>query len=239
MSLSVAVAQPPCVAFDVTANARAHADAVYAAGARVVVFPELSLTGYELTAPALDPADDRLRPLVVACAETGSVALVGAPVAGRYIAKLAVTGSGPRVIYTKLYLGGAEPTRFRAGDEPAVLDVDGWRLGLAICRDAGVPEHAAATTALGCDAYVVGSAKHPDEVAVQDERARTVATTYGVWVAVASFAGPTGSGEYAPAAGCSGIWRPDGTLAARAGAGAGEVVRAALESSSRNFSESN
>lgn len=243
MEITVAVAQPKCVAFEVTANARAHADLVYAAGARVVVFPELSLTGYELTAPVLDPADDRLRPLVVACAETGSVALVGAPVAERHIAKLAVTGSGARVIYRKLYLGGAEPARFVAGDAPAVLDVDGWRLGLAICRDAGVPEHAAATMALGCDAYVVGSAKHPHEVAVQDERARRVATEYGVWVAVASFAGPTGSGEYAPAAGCSGIWRPDGTLAARAGAGVGEVVRAAVErpveSASRNFSESN
>ena len=49
--LRLAVAQPPCVPLDVAANARAHAAAVRAAGARVVVFPELSLTGYELDAP--------------------------------------------------------------------------------------------------------------------------------------------------------------------------------------------
>jgi predicted amidohydrolase len=237
VELSLAVAQPPCVAFDVTANARAHADAVYAAGARVVIFPELSLTGYELTAPVLDPGDERLRPLVVACAEMGTVALVGAPVAERRIAKLAVSGDAVRVIYKKLYLGGAEPTRFLAGDGPAVFEVDGWRLGLAICKDAGVPEHAAATMALGCDMYVAATAKHPAEVALQDERARRTAVSYGVWTAVASFAGDTG--EYAPAAGCSGIWRPDGTLVARAGAGTGEIASTVLERASRKFSESN
>lgn len=237
MELSLAVAQPACVAFDVTANVRAHAEAVYAAGARVVVFPELSLTGYELTAPDLDPADARLRPLVDACTETGAVALVGAPVAERRIATLAVADGAVRVAYTKLYLGGDEPTHFRPGDRPAVHEVDGWRLGLAICRDAGVAEHAAATMALGCDVYVVASAKRPDEVALQDYRARRVAARYGVWVAVASFAGDTG--DYVPAAGYSGIWRPDGTPAARAGAGAGEVASCVVESASRNFSESN
>ncbi|WP_376768576.1 nitrilase-related carbon-nitrogen hydrolase, partial [Pseudonocardia pini] len=53
--LAVAAAQPACVARDVAANARGHAEAVRAAGARVVVFPELSLTGYELDAPAVPP----------------------------------------------------------------------------------------------------------------------------------------------------------------------------------------
>jgi predicted amidohydrolase len=229
MTLSLAVAQPPCVAFDVAANAVAHAETVRAADARVVVFPELSLTGYELTAPVLDPSDDRLRPLVEACADTDTVALVGAPVDGPHIAMISVAGDAVRVIYSKLYPGGAEPARFLAGGGPAVLEIDGWRLGLAICKDAGVPEHAAATLALGADVYVVGSAKQPDEAAVQEERARRVATTYGVWVAVASFAGPTGSGEYDPAAGRSGIWRPDGTVAARAGAETGGIARAVLD----------
>jgi predicted amidohydrolase len=228
MTLSLAVAQPPCVAFDVAANAVAHAQAVRAADARVVVFPELSLTGYELTAPVLDPSDDRLRPLVEACADTNTVALVGAPVEGPHIAMISVAGDAVRVIYRKLYPGGAEPARFLAGDKPAVLDIDGWRLGLAICKDAGVPGHAAATLALGADIYVAASAKQPHEAAVQEERARRVATTYGVWVAVASFAGPTGSGEYDPAAGRSGIWRPDGTVAAQASAEAGGMVRAVL-----------
>src|SRR5205823_3134112 len=83
--LLLAVAQPECVSFDVAANALAHAALVRRAGARVVVFPELSLTGYELDAPPLAADDARLAPLVEACAETGSVALAGAPVPGPHI----------------------------------------------------------------------------------------------------------------------------------------------------------
>ena len=44
--LTIAVAQPGWVSYDVAA----HAAAARAAGTRVAVFPELSLTGYELDA---------------------------------------------------------------------------------------------------------------------------------------------------------------------------------------------
>ena len=61
--LRVAVAQPLCVPYDVGQNAVAHAAAVRAAAARVVVFPELSLTGDRAggtrahgPGPAADPA---------------------------------------------------------------------------------------------------------------------------------------------------------------------------------------
>jgi len=78
----IAVAQPLCVPYDVAANAPTHAAVVRSASARVVVFPELSLTGYELDAPAIAVEDPRLAPIIEACVETGSLALVGAPVCG-------------------------------------------------------------------------------------------------------------------------------------------------------------
>ncbi|RQX35997.1 carbon-nitrogen hydrolase family protein, partial [Micromonospora chalcea] len=55
--LRIAVAQPLTRSGDVAGNAARHADAVRAAAARVVVFPEMSLTGYELDAAPLDPDD--------------------------------------------------------------------------------------------------------------------------------------------------------------------------------------
>lgn len=225
--LALAVAQPLCVAYDVAANAVAHAALVRRAGARVVVFPELSLTGYELDAPAVAPDDPRLAPLVEACGDAGSVALVGAPVPGPHIGMLAVDGTGARVAYRKMWLGGAEPEHFTPGAKPAVLDVDGWRLGLAICKDTGVPQHADDTAALGIDAYVAGILESAPDMARQEDRARRVVTDHRVWVAVASFAGSTGGG-YPDAAGRSGIWAPDGVVVARAGTGTGEFVTAAL-----------
>ena len=136
----------------------------------MVVFPELSLTGYELEAPALTAQDPRLIPLAEACGETGSVALAGAPVPGEagrpHIAVLAVDGAGITVVYRKLCLAPAEAERFAPGDKPAVLDVDGWRLGLAICKDVGVPQHQADTAALGIDAYLAGTVMSADERAL-------------------------------------------------------------------------
>jgi predicted amidohydrolase len=230
--LTIAVAQPPCVPYDVAANAVTHAAAVRSAGARVVVFPELSLTGYELDAPAISADDPRLAPIVEACAETGSVALVGAPVNGdrdrSHIGMLAVEATGATVAYRKMWLGAVEAERFAPGAKPEVLDVDGWRLGLAICKDTGIPQHASDTAALGIDAYVAGVLEFEADVTIPEQRARRIATAHGVWVAIASFAGSTGGG-YDRAAGCSGIWAADGTELSRVGPEVGAIACATFE----------
>ncbi len=229
--LTIVVAQPLCVPYDVAVNAVRHAATVRAAGARVVVFPELSLTGYELDAPAITVDDPRLTPLVEACAAAGSLALVGAPVPGEagrsHIAMVAVAGTGTTVAYHKVWLSSTESRRFTPGSKPAVLDVDGWRLGLAICKDTGIPRHASDTAALGIDAYVAATLMSTEEAACQDERARRIAADHQVWVAVASFAGSTGGG-YAHAAGGSGIWAPGGVAIARVGPETSMMAHATL-----------
>jgi predicted amidohydrolase len=202
--LTIAVAQPSCVPYDVAANAAIHAEVVRAAGARVVVFPELSLTGYELDAPTLAASDPRLAPIIGACAETGTLALAGAPVAGQagssQIALLAIKGGGASIAYRKLWLGAIEARRFTPGDQPA----------------------------MGIDVYVAAVLESAEDTARQDERAHRVATEHGVWVAVASFAGATGGG-YDHAAGRSAIWSPSGDVVARAGPETGAIARANLE----------
>jgi predicted amidohydrolase len=69
----------------------------------VVVFPELSLTGYELDADAVGPDDEALTPIVEACTEMQSIALVGAPVPGDggriHIGTLQVSDAGVTVAY--------------------------------------------------------------------------------------------------------------------------------------------
>lgn len=237
LPLTIAVAQSSCAPHDVAANAIAHAAAVRDARTRVVVFPELSLTGYELDAQAVAPDDPRLRPIVEACAETGSVALVGAPVPAddpsdpgpdeRCIGILAIDGAGAHVAYRKMWLGGAEAGMFAAGGEPAAIDVDGHRLGLAVCRDTGIPQHAIQTAALGIDAYVAGVLETEVDAGVPAERSARIARDHGVWVAIASFAGSTGGG-YDRAAGRSIIRSGDGSVAAEAGPEVGAIARATI-----------
>lgn len=203
------------------------------AGADLVVFPELSLTGYDLDASVVSTADGVLSPLVEACRLERSTALVGAPVAdedGRqYIAMLHVSAAGVRVAYRKMHLGGAEAVRFSPGQRPGAEHVGGWAVGTGICKDTGSQEHVKAVAELGVDLYVAGLVHRADETAVQDERGASIARHCGVHVAFASFAGPTGEG-YDASAGRSSIWDPTGTLVARAGTQPGEIARARLTS---------
>ncbi|GAA2135375.1 carbon-nitrogen hydrolase family protein [Kitasatospora kazusensis] len=230
--LTVAVAQPACVHLDVAANAAVHAEVVRAAGAGLVVFPELSLTGYDLTAPAIAPDDVRLAPVTAACRETGSTALVCAAVAepdgSESIALLAVTGAGTTVVHRKMHLHGKEVERFTPGAGHSVLELDGVRIGLAICADASVPGHAADTAALGIDVYLASTLYSDDPVALarRDEHLRGAAAAHGVWAVLATSAGP--SGDYPRTSGGSGFWSPGGALVAQAGPAAGEVVSATI-----------
>lgn len=66
-----------------------------------------------------------------------------------------------------------------------------------------------------------------DEVTVQEERARRIATGHRLWVAFASFAGPTG-GPFRQTAARSRIWGPDGRVVADAGTVTGAVAVATL-----------
>jgi predicted amidohydrolase len=229
--LTIAAAQPVTVARDVAANALAHAALVRDADARVIVFPEMSLTGYELDIPPLGPDDPRLSPLIDACAKTGAVALAGAMVDGPSIGVLAIDPAGARVAYRKMWLGNREAGRAVPGKTPEVIDVDGWRLGLAVCKDTGVPEHAAATAALGIDVYAAGVLEHAHDAHIPEQRARRIATEHDVWVVFASFAGATGFG-YSAVAGGSGIWSPNGTAVARAGSDVSESITVTIESAS-------
>ncbi len=218
-SLTVAAAHPACQALDVSANAKAHARVVLATQARVVVFPELSLTDH-----------DALTPIIDACPATGSIALVGAPVeeqGQRFIAMLAIDGAGARPAYRKIWLGGNEPTQFHAGDGPTVLEVDGWRLGLGICKDTGAPQHVAGTAALNVDAYLAGLVHLPQELPEQEARAVVIARACRAFVVFASFAGPTGD-VFTETAGASAIYSTEGLALARTGPDQGGVVRATL-----------
>jgi predicted amidohydrolase len=126
---------------------------------------------------------------------------------------------GAMVAYRKIHLHPPEDERFTPGDDHVVLTVDGWRLGLAICRDASLREHAAASVAAGATAYVASTVNEPTDP--RDERMTQRATAHGIPVLASCSAGPDG-----PLLGCggSGLWRTDGSVARQAGTQSGEVV---------------
>ena len=230
--LTVAAGQAACAALDIAANTATAVDLLHWAadrGARLLVLPELWLTGYELPGIAADPDrrtlapdDPRLDPLAAACADTGTAVVVGAPTrapdSGELrISALVIDGTGQRVAqYDKQHVTPRERAGgFTAGAGGCTLDVDGWRLGLGICWDLGFPEHARAAALDGCHGYLVGAmlgrGSGARERAVRLPARALDNTSY---VLLANHCGPSG-----PYLGCGGSagWNPDGTLQSDAG----------------------
>ncbi|MEV4615897.1 carbon-nitrogen hydrolase family protein [Kitasatospora sp. NPDC049258] len=230
--LVVAAGQAGCVGLDVVANVGVAAGLVREAAARgagVVVLPELFLTGYELAGIAADPrgctvgaADSRLDPLAAACAETGTAVVAGAPVrdagSGALHISALVLGRDGRFAarYDKQHVTPSERAAgFAPGTRGCTVELDGWRLGLGICWDAGYPEHARAAALDGCHAYLVGAMLGRGSGARQRATvfpARALDNT--AYALLANHNGPSG-----PYHGCGGsaVWNPDGTLLVEAG----------------------
>lgn len=246
----VSVAQTVPRAGDVRANLIEHLALARRAaelGAELVVFPELSLTGYELGLAhelAFRTEDARLDPLRKAATELGVALVVGAPVrvetGALHIGALAIApGGGAPALYTKRHLGAFPPQVapgrqvppperevFAPGELDPELRVGSLRAALAVCADVGRPEHAARAAARGAELYLAGMFVIPADLPVETERLAERAVNHGMAVAMANFGGQSGGLD---SAGASAIWSESGQLVARLGTRGSGVVWARCE----------
>jgi predicted amidohydrolase len=162
-TLTLAVAQSIAVPGNLVRSIRDHTRLALDAadrGARIVVFPELSLTGYDrrLTPhDALTPTDPRLHPLQAIADAHELTIVVGAPVAsarGLHIGALSILPGRPAQTYLKQYLHQGEEVTFAPGEGGAPLCVGGHTVRIAICADITHPEHARAAADAGARLYV-------------------------------------------------------------------------------------
>jgi predicted amidohydrolase len=228
------IAAVQCVARqgDIAGTATEHAaqiDAAADSGASVVLFPELSLTGYEpemidLHGLRVAVDDSVLRPILLMCRQRKVHALIGAPTGSGVLPQIGVlhvdSSGAVRVAYAKQHLQIGEIGIFSAGSASAVLEIGGWRLALSVGADAGVGSHPVAARSAGADAYLVGALYLIGAEHRIDEQMRRAAAA-GLWTVLAQYSGGTGGG---PACGLSGGWRPDGTEVVRLGAGPGMAI---------------
>ncbi|MFC9324733.1 carbon-nitrogen hydrolase family protein [Kitasatospora sp. NPDC057015] len=241
-TLRIATAQAPVVPGDIPANAATAAAVIReaaAAGARLVLFAEKFLSGYEPTLiradplrHAVQPDDDRLAPIADACREGATTAVVGAAVrdeAGDLRVSALVIGPDGVLVtrYDKQYLFKSERELYRPGTAGCTLVLDGWRLGLGICYDSGFPEHARAAALDDCHAYLVGalfSVGHGHHESRTWFPARALDNT--VYTVLANHIGETGGWH---TCGASAVWGPDGRLLAEAGPDRTDLVLADLD----------
>lgn len=234
--LRVAAAQAVSVPGDVAANVATAVELVGAAagrGARVVVLPELFLTGYDPASwdhdASLTLDDPVLDPLCVAAADRSVVVVAGGAVRraldASTLSLLVFDAAGVSAPYDKQHVDRDERF-FTAGDHGASLLVDGWQLGLGVCYDGCFPEHARAAATAGASAYLCSAAYYVGAEHRRDLYYAARALDNGMYVVMAGLTGRCGAGEFS---GGSAVYDPEGRALERLGDEAPGIVVADLD----------
>lgn len=196
-----------------------------AAGARLLVTPEMFLTGYDigrpLAAALAEPMDGTRARAVAAIARRHGIAVAfGHPERGprgEVFNTAACVDADGRVLgsHRKTHLFGELDRRMfsaGAGDE-APFDLHGWKIGLLVCYDVEFPENVRRLALRGADLVVVPTANMVSFDAVSRHLVPTRAYENQVFVAYANFCGTEASLAYN---GLSCVAAPDGALLSRA-----------------------
>ncbi len=194
-------------------------------GARLVVFPECTLTGYcfesrdEAWSHALCLDDPRLRAVEGLCREAGVWIIVG--FAERADQKLHNTcvllgPAGLVAVYRKTHLPslGLDKYADQADGPYAVNQVEGVNVALGICYDASFPEFARVLTLRGADLIALPTNWPPGAEPVPEHVIPTRALENNIYFAAANRVGQERGFRFI---GNSVICAPDGSVLAAAG----------------------
>jgi predicted amidohydrolase len=239
--LRIAAAQAQPVSGNVTANIAKTVELAGLAadhGAKVVVFPEKFLSGYEPDLIAGDPAkyafdahDARLEPIRGVCRHREIAVVAGAATrsaGGLHISSLVFNRSGKQIEpYHKQYLYSSETKIYQPGTQGCMLEIDGWRLALGVCYDSGFPEHARLAAVNGAHAYLA-SALFSAKTGYHQSRIWFPARAFDntLYVLLSNHVGMTGGWV---TCGASAIWSPYGDVVAQASREREEVITALLD----------
>ncbi|MFF3459442.1 carbon-nitrogen hydrolase family protein [Streptomyces sp. NPDC002730] len=202
-----------------------------AAGARLLICPEMFLTGYAIgdQVPVLaEPADGPgARSVAEIAVRHGIAVMYGYPERdGERIfnsAQLIGPDGESLANYRKTHLFGCfEQQWFTPGEQPVVqAELGGIRIGMLICYDVEFPENVRAHALAGTDLLLVPTAQmHPFQF-VAESLVPVRAFESQMYIAYVNRTGPEGEFEFV---GLSCLASPDGAVRTRAGRGEELVI---------------
>jgi len=185
--------------------------------AQLIVFPELSISGYEredaqkLAFTKDDSRLDHLRKLAV---ENNIIIVAGAPIQNKnqlYIGEFIISPDNSVSIYTKQFLHEGEDDFFESSfDYNPMITIEDQKISFAICADIDNPLHPENACTRETDIYIASIFFTPNGIPNAYRDLKSYAKKHKMNVLMSNFSGE--SWGY-PSAGQSAFWNNKGELA--------------------------
>jgi len=214
----IAVAQYKSTKADISSNIHRHLHFIEVAadaGANLLIFPELSITGYEPTLAerlAVDIADARFDTLREICERRQITVGIGAPVQqgnGICIGLIIFQPGETLALYSKKWLHTDELPFFSSGLRQDHLEIDGNSIALGICYEISVVQHRESALRNGAAVYIASVAKTVKGMKAAFETLSDMARSKAVTIMISN---AVGFCDNFMAAGRSALWSKDGKL---------------------------
>jgi predicted amidohydrolase len=207
---------------DIDANLLDHYRLVKLAaanGAQLIVFPELSITGYEredAARLAFVENDSRLGHLKKLASENKITIIAGAPIriqSDLFLGEFCIAPNDSVSIYTKQFLHTGEEIYYQPSfDYNPILEIENERISCAICADIDHPKHAGNASKNNSSIYIASIFFSPNGIPQAHQSLQSYASQYQMNVLMANFGGDSyGS----PSGGRSAFWNNKGELIAQ------------------------
>jgi predicted amidohydrolase len=217
--MKICVAQTRPVKGDIQKNIENHKKLIHIAvssGTDIIVFPELSLTGYEpeLSKELATNQDDSRFNDFQKISDTRQITIgVGVPTknnAGICISMVLFEPHKARQTYSKKYLHPDEEEFFISGQGFTGIIGNKTDIALAICYELSVPEHSEDAFKSGAEIYIASVVKSVSAADKAIKRLSDIGNEYSMTVLMSNCVGQSGGYE---CAGKTSIWNNKGLLA--------------------------
>lgn len=216
--MKICVAQTRPIKGDKQSNIDNHKkliDLAVTHGADTIIFPELSITGYEPELAkdlATTPGDRRFDDFQMMAGARQITIGIGVPTKnerGICISMLIFQPGQARQTYSKKYLHADEEEFFVSGQNTSVVIGNNTKIALAICYELSVPEHAENAFRNGAEVYLASVAKSAEGIDKAVASLSGIARKYSMTALMSNCIGPSSGFE---SAGRSAIWNNHGML---------------------------
>jgi predicted amidohydrolase len=217
--MKIAAAQVYSIDGNIQKNTAFHLSAIQKAAEMnvdYVVFPELSLTGYDLKKAAgcaINTDDPLLKPLRDAAIMHRITIGIGAPILENNVPKIGlivILGTGEVQTYAKIHLHSGETAYFTEGNAHHTLTIGNTTIANAICADTNHINHVASCAALGAEVYIAGVLLRAQAYKTDTDALKAAARERNLIIGIANHSRPTGG--WIPC-GRSAFWEGDKLLA--------------------------